>query len=44
MVLHDGCYAAPWLVKKAAEDPEILHILRPGAELHDRGRSPQLNW
>lgn len=29
MVLHDGCYAAPWLLNKAAEDSEILHVLRP---------------
>jgi hypothetical protein len=43
LVVHDGCYAAPWLLEKAKTDPEILHVLSDG-ELYRRDHAVQVNW
>ena len=44
MVLHDGSYAPPWIRRRAEADPEIVHVLRPPAELRQRGGRLQFNW
>ncbi|MBM3892451.1 MAG: glycosyl hydrolase family protein, partial [Verrucomicrobia bacterium] len=45
MTLHDGSWAPKWLLDRAKDDPEILHVLRPEAALSKRSTgTAQLNW
>ena len=45
MVLHDGSWAPKWLLDRAKDDPEILHVVRPEAKLAKRATgSVQINW
>ena len=45
MALHDGSYAPKWLLDRAKDDPEILHIVHPEAKLSRRSTgAAQLNW
>lgn len=45
MALHDGSLAPKWLLDRAKDDPEILHVIPPGEKLSPRSTgTAQLNW
>lgn len=45
MTLHDGSWAPKWLLDRAKDDPEILHVVPPGDKLSKRSTgTAQLNW
>lgn len=45
MALHDGSWAPKWLLDRAKDDPEILHVVRPEAALRKKSTgTAQLNW
>jgi hypothetical protein len=45
MTLHDGSWAPKWLLDRAKDDPEILHVVPPGDKLSPRSTgTAQLNW
>lgn len=45
MALHDGSFAPKWLLDRAQDDPEILHVVEPAAKLSKRSTgAAQLNW
>lgn len=45
MGLHDSSWAPKWLLDRAKDDPEILHVVPPGEKLLKRSSgTAQLNW
>jgi hypothetical protein len=45
MTLHDGSWAPKWLLDRAKDDPEILHVVPLGDKLSPRSTGvAQLNW